>query len=206
MKVGSKSSWKVGSSSWSCNVLTYSLNGSSPSSTVAEGLNQQMRLNLPIKLSVYKQSGNHRRFPAGPWSENQRPHRQLWEYICLTLGVLIPRLLQRLDGWHFIYLHLLQQRTKAQCLIRLPPEIAHGARLFPAGVHEAAQTFDVHTRDTARIGDLYVDLDLFLRRFDRSRLNVAFTTLLSVTTARMNAGIVTYIASAVVARQFLDYG
>jgi hypothetical protein len=70
-------------------------------------------------------------------------------------------------------------------------------------VHEAAQTIDVHT---TRIVDLYFDLNLLLRRFDRSRLNVAFTTLLSVTTARMNAGIVTYIASAVVARQFLDYG
>ena len=85
----------------------------------------------------------------------------------------------------------------------MPPEIAHGVRLFPAGVHEAAQALHVHTTRTV---DLYFDLSLFLRRFDRSRLNVAFTTLLSVTTAQMNAGIVTYIASAVVARQFLDYG
>ena len=69
-----------------------------------------------------QQSGNHGRFPSRPGREHQSPHGQHWEDICLTLGVLVPRLLQRLDGWHFIYLHLLQQRTEAQCLIRLPPE------------------------------------------------------------------------------------
>ena len=161
-----------------------------------------MRLNFPpTKLFVDKQSGNHGRFPAGPWSENQCPHGQHWEDICLTLGVLVPRLLQRLDGWHFIYLHLFQQCTKAQCMIRLPPESAHGARLFPAGVHEAAQTIDVHT---TRIVDLYFDLNLLLRRFDRSRLNVAFATLFRVATSRMHASIVTYVASAVMAGQFFD--
>ena len=74
--------------------------------------------------------------------------------------------------------------------------------LFPAGVHEAAQTIDVHT---TRIVDLYFDLNLLLRRFDRSRLNVAFATLFRVATSRMSASIVAYIASAVMARQFLNH-
>ena len=68
-------------------------------------------------------------------------------------------------------------------------------------MNEAAQTLDVHT---ARIVDLYFDLNLVLRRFHQSRLNVAFATLFRVATSRMSASIVAYIAITVMARQFLD--
>ena len=79
---------------------------------------------------------------------------------------------------------------------------AHGARLFPAGVHAAAQAMHVHTTRTV---DLYFDLDLFLRQFDRSCLNVAFATLFRGVASRMSASVVAYIASAVMARQFLNH-
>ena len=58
---------------------------------------------------------------------------------------------------------------------------------------------------TTRIVDLYFDLNLFLQRFDWSGLNAAFATPFRVATSRMSASIVTDIASAVMARQFLNY-
>jgi hypothetical protein len=58
------------------------------------------------------------------------------------------------------YLHLLQQQDKAQCLSQLPPEQAHGARLFPTSVYKAAQTLNVAT---SGIVYLYIYLNLFMR-------------------------------------------